>query len=126
MGIAPAPEPQQRLLIRLDNDRVTISLDSSGDNLYRRGLKIHRVGAPLRETMAAFILARSGYRPDLPVIDPMCGSGTFSLEAALMAKAIPAGYHRSFAFMQWPAFRSRQWQYIKNTAARGIRQIARP
>lgn len=126
MGIAPAPDPQQRLLIRLDNDQVIISLDSSGDNLYRRGLKIHRAGAPLRETMAAFILARSGYRPNLPLIDPMCGSGTFSLEAALMAKAIPAGYHRSFAFMQWPAFRTRQWQFMKDTAAGGIRQIDRP
>ena len=122
----PVHEPGQRLFIRLQDDMVTISLDSSGDNLYRRGLKTHTARAPLRETTAAFILARSGFRPDRPLVDPMCGSGTFSLEAALMAKAIPAGYFRQFAFMQWPAFRTRQWQYLKKNAARTIKPIQRP
>jgi putative N6-adenine-specific DNA methylase len=126
LGVAPAHDPGQCLFIRLQDDRVTLSLDSSGDNLYRRGVKTHGSRAPLRETTAAFVLTRSGYRPDRPLVDPMCGSGTFSLEAALMAKAIPAGFFRRFAFMQWPAFRERQWQYLKKNAARKIKRMERP
>ena len=126
LDIPSFSETGQRLFIRLQDDTVTISLDSSGENLYRRGLKTHCAKAPLRETTAAFILARCGYRPEQVLVDPMCGSGTFSLEAALMAKAIPPGFSRRFAFMQWPAFRPRHWQYLKKTALHKIRQIERP
>jgi putative N6-adenine-specific DNA methylase len=126
MEIPPAASKDQTLFVRLVDDRVTISLDSSGENLYRRGLKTHAAQAPLRETLAALILRIAGYDPARPLVDPMCGAGTFSLEAALMAKAVAPGIHRRFAFMQWPAFRPRQWQYLKDSATRRIRHLERP
>lgn len=116
LNMSSNPLESQTLFVRLKNDRVTLSLDSSGAPLYQRGLKRHAAQAPLRETTAAGILLSVGYRPEMPLIDPMCGAGTFSLEAALMAKKIPPGIHRSFAFMQWPAFRPRQWAYLKKEA----------
>lgn len=115
----------QTLFIRLEDDRVGLSLDASGPNLYRRGLKTHGGRAPLRETLAAAILQLAGYDPIRPLVDPMCGAGTFSLEAALMAKAVAPGLRRDFAFMQWPAFRPRQWDYLKRDAVQRIRTLAR-
>ncbi|MBR9981522.1 MAG: hypothetical protein KFF50_10895 [Desulfatitalea sp.] len=116
----------QTLLVRLEDDRAVFSLDSSGDNLYRRGLKTHSALAPLRETLAAAILSMAGYDPARPLLDPMCGAGTFSLEAALMAKGIAPGSRRGFAFMQWPAFRPRQWQHLVKKGAETHRLLERP
>jgi len=104
-------EPQ--IFVRGVDDQFTLSIDSSGDNLYKRGLKIHPGPAPLRETIAAAGLLQAGYRGGGPVIDPMCGTGTFSLEAALMAKNMPPGWFRAFAFMAWPSFQQKQWEYLK-------------
>jgi putative N6-adenine-specific DNA methylase len=126
LGIPSASSKDQTLFVRLVDDAITISLDSSGENLYRRGLKTHASQAPIRETLAALILRTAGYDPTLPLVDPMCGAGTFSLEAALMAKSVAPGLHRRFAFMQWPAFRPQQWQYLKNSATRKIRHLDRP
>lgn len=106
----------QRIFVRAVEDRFTLSLDASGEPLYKRGLKTHGGSAPLRETSAAAILRIAGYRPDLTLLDPMCGSGTFSLEAALMARNIPPGWFRAFAFMGWPAFRDQQWAYLRRKA----------
>ncbi len=122
----PVDSNGQTLFVRLKDDVVTLSLDSSGDNLYRRGLKTHGTKAPMRETMAAAILKLAGYRSDLPLLDPMCGAGTFSLEAALMAKHIPPGWQREFAFMQWPAFKPRQWGHLKKLAGQRIKQLENP
>jgi putative N6-adenine-specific DNA methylase len=126
LGAAPADAPDQSLFVRLDQDLVTLSLDSSGANLYRRGLKTHGGQAPLRETLAAAILRMAGYNPERPLLDPMCGAGSFALEAALWAKQIPPGFHREFAFMQWPAFRPRQWQHLRTTAQKAIRSLPHP
>jgi putative N6-adenine-specific DNA methylase len=101
-------------------DRVTLSLDSSGRPLYRRGIKVHRAHAPLRETTAAGILSLADYQTEKPLLDPMCGAGTFSLEAALLAKKIAPGMYRHFPFEHWPGFRPGQWRYIKKRAARRI------
>lgn len=107
------PRLSQNIYVRGIDDRFTISIDSSGDHLHKRGLKKHSGIAPLRETIAAAALLLSGYNGIKPVVDPMCGTGTFSLEAALMAKNIPPGWFRQFAFMGWPAFRQTQWEYLK-------------
>jgi len=123
---APAGTGDQTLFVRLENDEVTLSLDCSGAPLYRRGLKTHPARAPLRETTAAGILMLAGYRPDRPLLDPMCGAGTFSLEAALMAKNIPPGLQRPHAFMQWPAFRSPQWGYLKKSGQQQTVQLQKP
>lgn len=105
----------QRLFVRAYNDIFTVSLDSSGDNLYRRGLKKDVTAAPLRETIAAAILILAKYTPPEPLVDPMCGAGSFSLEAAMQAHNIPAGWFRDFMFYKWPAFNitSKRWEYIR-------------
>ena len=119
-------ESDQRVYIRAVDDRMTLSIDSSGAHLHKRGLKTLPGPAPIRETLAAAVLKWAEYHPGIPLFDPMCGSGTFSLEAALIAKQIPAGYYRSFAFMAWPAFRPKQWQYLKSTSEKRFRTIAQP
>ena len=101
------------IYVRGIDDRFTVSIDSSGDLLYKRGLKKHTVKAPLRETLASAALLLADYAPGIPLLDPLCGAGTFSLEAALIAKRIPAGWFRDFAFSQWPSFLPKRWNYIK-------------
>jgi putative N6-adenine-specific DNA methylase len=112
--VPAAPQTEaQRVFVRARKDRFSVSLDSSGKLLFKRGLK-RRVGkAPLRETLAAAILLAAGYTGAEPLIDPMCGSGSFSLEAAMIAGHIPPGWYRTFAFMTWPAFKKAQWGYLK-------------
>jgi len=111
--IPGAPSAHQNIFVRGVDDRFSVSIDSSGDLLYKRGLKKHAAKAPLRETLAAAALLMAGYDGRDPLLDPMCGSGTFSLEGALMAKRIPAGWFRDFAFMGWPSFRPKRWNYIR-------------
>ena len=109
-----SPNPiDQTLYIRGVDDRFTVSIDSSGQNLHKRGLKRHPGKAPLRETTAAAALVLAGYHGQQPLIDPMCGTGTFSLEAAMIARNLPAGGFREFAFMGWPSFRKTQWDYLR-------------
>ena len=121
-AVAPAPpaagDPAdpQRLFVRLLDDRLTLSLDSSGENLHKRGIKTHGGRAPLRETLAAAILLMAGYSGAEPLLDPMCGSGTFCLEAALMAARIAPGRRRDFAFMRWPAFGPARWHHLLRQA----------
>jgi putative N6-adenine-specific DNA methylase len=125
-GADPKPNENaalgQRLFIRVVDDHFAVSLDSSGDSLYRRGLKKQVTAAPLRETIAAAVLILAGYSPPEPLVDPMCGAGSFSLEAAMRALKIPAGWFRDFAFSGWPAFaltRGR-WKHIKDQCAQQI------
>ena len=110
----------QTIHVRGVNDRFMVSIDSSGENLYKRGIKKHRATAPLRETAAAAALMLAGYTGAQPLVDPMCGSGTFALEAALMTKNIPPGLFRDFAFMGWPSYRHKRWEYIKQEAQKEI------
>ena len=107
------PLSDTTLFVRGLDDQFTISVDSSGNHLHKRGLKRHHGKAPLRETMAAAALLLAGYSGKEPLIDPMCGTGTFSLEAALMAKNIPPGWFREFAFRHWPSFSHKRWDYLK-------------
>jgi putative N6-adenine-specific DNA methylase len=116
----------QNIYVRGVDDSFTVSIDSSGDILYKRGLKKHTGKAPLRETLAAAALLLAGYDGRDLLIDPMCGSGTFSLESALMAKRIPAGWSRNFAFMGWPSFRPKRWAYIRRQAESHFLKLERP
>ncbi len=127
----PATEPSlipagQQILIRIIDDRVYVSLDSSGDNLYKRGFKTHGGRAPVRETTAAAALSLAGYRTDQCMADPMCGSGTFALEGAMRINNIPPGWLHDFSFLAWPAFRPRRWAYIKNQAQLQFQQPDTP
>ena len=112
-GGGPDAESPQQIFVRGIDDHFTVSIDSSGDNLYKRGLKKHAGTAPLRENLAAASLLLAGYSGKEPLVDPMCGAGTYSLEGALMAKKIPPGWFREFAFMQWPAYRAKRFGYLK-------------
>jgi len=89
-------------VVRLMRDQCTVSADASGELLHRRGYRQATAKAPLRETLGAALLAASGWDGVAPLIDPMCGSGTIPIEAALMARRIPPGLHRSFAVERWP------------------------
>jgi len=125
-GQDASQRPAQRLWVRLENDRATLSLDSSGTHLHKRGIKTGGGPAPLRETLAAAALMLSGFQPDTVLCDPMCGSGTFAIEAALMVKQIPPGWQRPFAFEDWPAFRPSHWAYLRRQAATRFRTLPAP
>jgi putative N6-adenine-specific DNA methylase len=124
-GSPPAAFPQT-LFVRVVEDRFTLSLDSSGPPLYKRGLKAGPARAPIRETLAAAMLMAAGYDPRRPLVDPLCGSGTFSLEAAMMAKQMAPGVKRAFAFMGWPAFREGQWAFLRREAEADVQELAQP
>ncbi|MEY1556134.1 class I SAM-dependent RNA methyltransferase [Yoonia sp. R2331] len=93
-----------QIKVRIDDNRVTISVDTSGESLHKRGHKVAVNKAPMRETLAALMLRRCGYDGTEPVVDPMCGSGTFVIEAAEMARGLWPGRSRAFAFMQLATF----------------------
>lgn len=120
------PRVVQTLLVRAHADNFVISMDSSGEPLYKRGLKAQGGKAPLRENLAAAALLWAGYTGRQPLLDPMCGSGTFSLEAALISSHTPPGWHRDFAFMNWPAFKPRQWRHLKKARSLTIVPLPEP
>ncbi|RVU48393.1 hypothetical protein EA187_02860 [Lujinxingia sediminis] len=102
----PAPEfgesdQAQRIMVRIEGDRCQLSLDTSGPRLQQRGWRTESGPAPLRENIAAGLLLLSGWQPDQPLLDPMCGSATILIEAALMATKTPPNLTRSFAFEGW-------------------------
>ncbi|WOI53435.1 class I SAM-dependent RNA methyltransferase [Parvularcula sp. LCG005] len=99
-GIKVDPEGDIRVSARIEKDKCTISLDTSGELLHRRGFKQAVNRAPLRETLAALFLRQCGFDGTEPVVDPMCGSGTIIIEAAEMAAGLLPGRQRSFAF-EW-------------------------
>lgn len=93
-----------RVHVRLERDRCTVSVDSSGEPLHRRGYRLALARAPLRPTLAAAMLRVAGWRPGEPLLDPMCGSGTIVIEAARRAIGRAPGSDRDFAFLAWPGF----------------------
>lgn len=110
----------QIILVRLVNDLCTISIDSSGELLHKRGYRLETAKAPLRETLAAAMLLMAGWDNSTPLIDPFCGSGTLPIEAALIAARVPPGIARGFAFTKWPIFDEAGWQKTLQAARNGI------
>ena len=96
--------PPQLVMVRLVHDLCTISIDTSGALLHRRGYRLETAKAPVRETLAAGLLLAAGWDTTSPLLDPFCGSGTIPIEAALMARNIAPGKQRRFAFMDWPGY----------------------
>jgi len=107
----------QAVFIRLDHDRCQVSLDTSGELLYRRGYDKFSAEAPLRETLACAILKTAGLERYDVLIDPFCGSGTFGLEAGLIFSGRPPNLGRPFAFENWPAFRTAAFAHLKERLA---------
>ena len=107
--------PDIRLNIHIAEDQATLSLDSSGDSLHRRGYRQESVEAPLNEVLAAGMILMSGWKADTDFIDPMCGSGTLLIEAALIARNInPGVFRKAFAFEKWPDFNQELFDTIYN------------
>lgn len=104
------------LYLRLDHNECTVSIDTSGELLHKRGFKEDVAGAPVRETMAALLLQACGYSGEEPVFDPMCGSGTFVTEAAEIAAGLAPGRARSFAFEQFATFDAERYSPIRERA----------
>lgn len=102
---------------RIEDDEATLSIDTSGDLLHKRGFKEAVSAAPMRENMAALFLRRCGYDGREPVLDPMCGSGTFVIEAAEMAARLAPGRARSFAFEQLATFDAAAWKEMRAAEA---------
>ncbi len=122
---------EQLFIVRFHRDTCTVSADSSGALLHRRGYRQAVARAPLRETLAAALLQSSGWRPSEPLLDPFCGSGTIPLEAALIAADIAPGLAsadrtpRSFAFTRWPRFDPAQWDRVVAEAGARVRDPSR-
>ncbi len=107
----------QLFVVRFWRDECTISADSSGALLHRRGYRAATAKAPLRETIAAAMLLAARYDGSGPLLDPLCGSGTICIEAALLAQRAPPGLRRGYGFERWPGFDAAGWEAIRRTAA---------
>lgn len=108
--------PDMRIHAFLEQNQLTLYLDTSGEALFKRGLRQSQGDAPLRENLAAGLLALTGWVPGTPLLDPMCGSGTLLLEAAQIACRIAPGSGRSFAFEKLNFFDEPLWSQIRQTA----------
>jgi putative N6-adenine-specific DNA methylase len=112
--------PDIRIHLFVDAEYASIYLDTSGEALFKRGWRIEHFSAPLRENLAAGILKLTGWTSDQPLYDFMCGSGTFLIEAAHMAKRIPPGLSRSFGFERIKNIPINAWENIKEIAKKEI------
>lgn len=103
------------LNVHISGRNVTVSLDSSGEPLSKRGYRTEQTQAPINEALAAGLILKTGWRGDTPLLDPMCGSGTFLIEAALIAANINPGIYRpGFAFEKWPDFNADLFERLYN------------
>jgi putative N6-adenine-specific DNA methylase len=112
--------PEVRIHLFITDHEATLYLDTSGEPLYMRGHKVAKVGAPLKENLAAGILRLSGWKPGVPLLDPMCGSGTFLLEAAQISLNDAPGLIRGpgeFGFEQLKSFEATLWRKLQREAA---------
>ncbi|MET3557924.1 putative N6-adenine-specific DNA methylase [Streptococcus rupicaprae] len=90
-----------KIEVSLLKDQATVMIDTTGESLFKRGYRVEKGGAPIKENMAAAILQLTNWYPDKPLVDPTCGSGTFCIEAAMLARQMAPGLNRSFAFEAW-------------------------
>jgi putative N6-adenine-specific DNA methylase len=109
-------DPDLRFSVRLSDDTCTISVDAGGQYLYKRGYRQEIGHAPLRESITAALLSLAHYEKHKIIADPFCGSGTFAIEAACMARAIAPGLDRAFGFFSWPSLNRGVWERTKQRA----------
>ena len=118
LGAPLSPEAEVCIKARIESDLCTIAVDTSGVPLHKRGFKEAVAKAPMRETMAALLLRQCGYDRSEPVLDPMCGSGTFVIEAAEIAAGLKPGRSRHFAFEHLATFDADAWTAMRAPTAR--------
>ena len=108
-------DPDVRINVHIANEQVTVSLDSSGESLHKRGYRVATTEAPISEVLAAGMLLMAGWKGQCDLYDPMCGSGTIPIEAALIARNIAPGvFRKAFGFEKWPDFDEELWSEIYN------------
>src|SRR6202790_112754 len=125
-GVRPSvskERPDVRVHAYLSEGEATFYLDTSGEPLFKRGFRRETAEAPLRENLAAGLLRLSRWQTDTPLLDPMCGSGTIAIEAALIALDIAPGLKRTFGFQKLSWYDGPEWQRIKQAAQRRIRAV---
>ncbi|HET6158321.1 MAG TPA: class I SAM-dependent RNA methyltransferase [Dongiaceae bacterium] len=115
LGAPVSPDAELCIKARIEDDLCTISVDTSGESLHKRGHKEAVAKAPMRENLASLFLRQCGYDGAEPVLDPMCGSGTFVIEAAEIAAGLKPGRSRRFAFEQLANFDAAAWQRLRGT-----------
>ncbi len=114
-------EPHLKISVYVRNNECSILFDSSGESLFKRGYRVANGEAPIKEVLAAGIIGLAGWSGESNFYDPMCGSGTFAIEAAMIASKIPAGYYReNFGFMKWSNFDENLWEHVKTEADSNI------
>lgn len=116
LNASPAPDAEMTLMARIERDVCTISIDTSGELLHKRGYKEAINKAPMRENMAALFLQQCGYKGTEPMFDPMCGSGTFVIEAAEIAARLNPGRARHFVFEQFANFDPNAWEKMRSVS----------
>lgn len=117
----PETGPTYTVQIAMYKDVATLTIDTTGKNgLHKRGYRLADVAAPLKETMASALVQLSFYQPHRLLIDPMCGSGTILIEAAMQARNIAPGLHRTFASEQWPRIPAEAWHQARQAAQAAI------
>jgi putative N6-adenine-specific DNA methylase len=123
-GYRPSVDPVQPMIglnLHIHRNRCVLSLDASWDSLHKRGYRPVQTRAPINEALAAGLLLAAGYDGTTPLVDPMCGSGTFLIEAAGIATRRPPGLARKwFGFMGWPSFDRPLWTAVREQARNGI------
>src|SRR5262249_41217598 len=124
VGRRPNVDPATPMVafnLHIDHDQATLSLDSTGESLHKRGYRPIQTKAPLNEALAAGLVLLSGWDPATPFVDPLCGSGTLPIEASWIALRRPPGLtRRRFGFQGWLDFDVRLWTAIRDEARRGV------
>lgn len=116
LGAPVSPDAEVCIKVRIENNLCTIGVDTSGELLHKRGHKQAVAKAPMRETMASLFLRQCGFDGSEPVVDPMCGSGTFIIEAAEIASGLEPGRSRLFAFEKLASFNPDAWRQMSSGA----------
>lgn len=117
--------PAYAIQVSLLRDTAVLAIDTSGAGLHKRGYRAEAGEAPLKETLAAGLVRLSSWRPEQPLLDPLCGSGTILIEAALIARNIAPGLNRAFAAEAWPVIDPAAWQAARAAARDAVRRDGR-
>ena len=116
IGFLDETGPLFKLEVSILKDKVTLTIDSSGAGLHKRGYRVGQGDAPLKETMAAALVKLTRWHPDRPFVDPFCGSGTIAIEAAMIGQQIAPGYNRDFSSEEWPWMKQEVWDRVREEA----------
>lgn len=115
-GFLDESGPLFKLEVSILKDKVTLTIDSSGAGLHKRGYRVGQGDAPLKETLAAALVKLTKWNPDRPFVDPFCGSGTIPIEAAMIGQQIAPGYNREFSSEHWPWMKEAIWDRVREEA----------